>query len=200
MDPHLKELEQNRHRLELIKLARELLNEEYINRRAQDHNRWLAESDALWRTNRVKLPYPPFASYPTDEEIVAKASALYRFVNSPQAGTNTQAVTTEATLPELTPTELKVASTISPESSVAIEVSPWETYSSSDTADETARSDSVDVNDAANIPDVEIQTPVPATLDTTESKSDTESHTQINHAVSGLESLLPGWVRRSHAA
>ena len=199
MDPHLKELEQNKHKLELIKMARELLNEEYINRRAQDHNRWLAESDVMWRAKRLKLPYPAFTSYPTDDEIVAKASALYRFVNSPQPSTS-QVVTPEAALPELTPTEMTAASTISPESPATIHESPWKTYLVPDTKDETARSDSTEVTNAANIPESDNEIPVPATLDTQVLPTDVESQPQINQSVSGFQSLLPGWVRRSQSA
>jgi hypothetical protein len=74
-------------KLELLKMARQLLNEEYINRRAEDHNAWLANCDEAWRTRRIKLPYPPFAPYPTEEQIVAKALTLYTFVN-PDEGKN----------------------------------------------------------------------------------------------------------------
>lgn len=67
-------------RFELLKMARELLNEDYINRRAEDHNKWVAENDELWRTKRRNLPYPPFAQYPTDDEIVKAALNLYNFI------------------------------------------------------------------------------------------------------------------------
>jgi hypothetical protein len=75
-------MDANTHKFELLKMARELLNEEYINRRAEDHNRWVAESDTAWKTRRIKLPYPPFAPYPTETEIVAKAASLYSFLNT----------------------------------------------------------------------------------------------------------------------
>ena len=54
----------NKTKLEVLKMARELLNEEYINRRAEDHNRWIAECDVAWKTKGIKLAYPPFAPYP----------------------------------------------------------------------------------------------------------------------------------------
>ena len=75
-----KELEYAKHRMEVLRMARQLLNEEYINRRAEDHNKWLAESDVAWRTKGVKLPYPPFAPYPTEAQILAKAQELIGFV------------------------------------------------------------------------------------------------------------------------
>ena len=75
-----KEMEYAKHRMEVLRMARQLLNEEYINRRAEDHNRWLAESDVAWRTKGIKLPYPPFAPYPTEAQILAKAQELIGFV------------------------------------------------------------------------------------------------------------------------
>jgi hypothetical protein len=72
--------DESRYRLEILKMARELLNEEYINRRAEDHNKWLAECDVAWKTRGIKLPYPPFAPYPSESEILAKATSLYNFV------------------------------------------------------------------------------------------------------------------------
>lgn len=72
--------EQIKQRFELLKIARELLNEEYINRRAEDHNKWVAENEESWRTRRRNIPYPPFAQYPTDEEVVRAASNLYNFI------------------------------------------------------------------------------------------------------------------------
>ena len=74
-------IDQTNQKLELLKMSRQLLNEEYINRRAEDHNKWLAECDTAWRTQRIKLPYPAFAPYPTEAEIVAKAVTLYAFIN-----------------------------------------------------------------------------------------------------------------------
>lgn len=75
-----KNLEFARHRMEVLKMARHMLNEEYINRRAEDHNRWLAEADQAWRNKGIKLPYPAFAPYPTEEQILEKAESLLKFV------------------------------------------------------------------------------------------------------------------------
>lgn len=80
-----------KHKFELLKMARELLNEEYINRRAEDHNKWVAECDVAWKTRGIKLPYPPFAPYPTEAEIIAKASSLYSFLSADQPAAETPA-------------------------------------------------------------------------------------------------------------
>lgn len=103
-----RELEITRHRMEILRMARQMLNEEYINRRAEDHNRWLAEADVAWRTKGIKLPYPPFAPYPTEEQVLAKAQELLKFVVEPKqaAGeTKPEPTTTEATKAEASKTE-----------------------------------------------------------------------------------------------
>ena len=76
----MEEKDKIRQRLELLKMARDLLNENYINKRAEDHNKWVVENDAMWRTWRRQAPYPPFAEYPTDEDIVKAARNLYKFI------------------------------------------------------------------------------------------------------------------------
>lgn len=76
----MEDAEKIKQRFELLKMAREILNEDYINRRAEDHNKWVAENEESWRTRRRNIPYPPFAQYPTDEEIVRAASNLYHFI------------------------------------------------------------------------------------------------------------------------
>lgn len=190
----IKELEETKHRLEIIKMARELLNEEYINRRAQDHNKWLVESDRIWKLHRINLPYPPFASYPTDEEIVAKATVLYEFVNKPKivkpAETQTHSVI-------ITQEEKEKVSTISP-MSPENQDSFRKTYLDPDTQDNTPQSDLDDVADASNISGPIEQTPIPATLETTESSAKSDSQTQVSPTVSAMQSLLPGWVRRTN--
>lgn len=84
-------MDNTKHKFELLKMARELLNEEYINRRAQDHNKWIAECDVAWKTRGIKLPYPPFAPYPTEAEIIAKASSLYTFLKEDETANVTVA-------------------------------------------------------------------------------------------------------------
>jgi len=75
-----KDVEFTKHRMEILRMARQMLNEQYINRRAEDHNRWLADADVAWRTKGIRLPYPPFAPYPTEEQVLAKAQELLKFV------------------------------------------------------------------------------------------------------------------------
>jgi hypothetical protein len=124
----MSDIEQTKQRLELLKMARTLLNEEYINRRAEDHNKWLAECDESWRTRRIKLPYPPFAPYPSEAEIVAKALTLYNFVNpdsaKPPAAEAEGGLTKRevAAISEITKNKTEVTYTPSPIDS------RWQTY------------------------------------------------------------------------
>lgn len=77
----MEDKEKIKQRYELIKMARELLNEDYANKRAVDHNKWVADNDEAWRTGRRNVPYPPIAQIPTDKEILKTAVNLYNFIN-----------------------------------------------------------------------------------------------------------------------
>jgi hypothetical protein len=66
---------------EILKMSRELVINEYINLRAEEHNKWVAESEISWKTSRIRVPYPPITPYPTEEMIVARAKILYDFLN-----------------------------------------------------------------------------------------------------------------------
>ena len=78
-------------RMELLRIARELVINEYIDRRAQDHNSWLANSDMAWRTQKVKVPYPTFPAYPSELDIIGRANVLNEFINGGKEVTSTAA-------------------------------------------------------------------------------------------------------------
>ena len=69
-------------KLEILKMARELTINEYIDRRAQEHNEWLDKSSELWKTQRLALAYPVIPPYPTEKEIVIRAKHLMEFLLS----------------------------------------------------------------------------------------------------------------------
>lgn len=122
-------MDETNQKLELLKMARQLLNEEYINRRAEDHNKWLADCDDAWRTRRVKLPYPPFAPYPTEAQIVAKALALYNFVN-PDEDKETRDTNEQ---PKLTEQEINIANQVKNKPQMPKAVgTPWTLYYDND--------------------------------------------------------------------
>lgn len=66
--------------LEILKMAKDLVINEYTERRAQTHNVWLVESQRLWQSQRIRLIYPPIPPYPTEIDILKKAKILVDFV------------------------------------------------------------------------------------------------------------------------
>lgn len=73
---------------EILRIAKELVINEYVDRRAHVHNQWLVESDHLWKSQRLRLAYPPIPPYPTEKEVVERAKTLLAFLNSPQGMPN----------------------------------------------------------------------------------------------------------------
>lgn len=69
---------------EILRIAKEIVINEYVDRRAHVHNQWLVESDFLWKSQRLRLAYPPIPPYPTEQEVVERAKTLLAFLNSPQ--------------------------------------------------------------------------------------------------------------------
>ena len=65
---------------EILKMARDLVINEYIDKRAEMHNRWLVESDVLWNASKLALPYPSIPPYPTEMDILDRARVLIDFV------------------------------------------------------------------------------------------------------------------------
>jgi len=102
-------------KLELLKIARELVINEYIDKRAQDHNKWVAEADVAWRTRGIKLPYPSFPIYPSEADIIARASALNDFL------TKDEKKETVIEVPEVIPPAVPPVADIPPVDAVVTE-------------------------------------------------------------------------------
>jgi hypothetical protein len=69
---------------EAFRMAKEIAHNEYVDIRAKIHNKWLTESDVEWRAKGVKLPYPDFPSYPSEQEILKRAKNILDFLNLDQ--------------------------------------------------------------------------------------------------------------------
>lgn len=67
--------------LEILKMAKEIVINAYVDHRAQIHNDWLAQSDELWQKSKQRLRYPIIPPYPTEVEIVERAKVMYKFMN-----------------------------------------------------------------------------------------------------------------------
>lgn len=73
-------------RLELLKMAKDMLVEEYYGKRDQISNEWSLKAD-IAKIHGTEVPaHPGFPQYPTEVEIISKASTLNGFVSQiPQA-------------------------------------------------------------------------------------------------------------------
>jgi len=72
-------------RLELLKMAKDMLSDEYYGKREQISNDWTTKVDSA-KINGGTIPdHPGFPAYPSEADIIAKATALNGFVsNIPQ--------------------------------------------------------------------------------------------------------------------
>ena len=68
--------------LEILRMAKDIVINEHTDRRAQLHNKWLVDSDRLWKTKKLKLAYPTIPPYPTEGDIVLRAQSLFAFLNT----------------------------------------------------------------------------------------------------------------------
>jgi hypothetical protein len=76
-------------RLELLKMAKDMLNDEYYGKREQISNDWHVKVDSA-KINGGTIPeHPGFPSYPSEAEIIAKATALNGFVSNIPLDTKT---------------------------------------------------------------------------------------------------------------
>lgn len=71
-------------RLELLKMARDMLSEEYHGKREVINNGWHAKVEEANRNNTGAPEHPGFPAFPNESEIIAKAMALNGFVSQVQ--------------------------------------------------------------------------------------------------------------------
>jgi hypothetical protein len=76
-------------RLELLKMAKDMLNDDYYGKREVISNSWHAKLE-IAKINGGELPeHPGFPSYPSEAEVIAKAAALNGFVSNIPLDTKT---------------------------------------------------------------------------------------------------------------
>ena len=69
-------------RLELLKMAKDMLSEEYYGKREVISNDWQMKIESA-RLNGGAIPdHPGFPAYPSEAEIIAKAQQLNGFVSN----------------------------------------------------------------------------------------------------------------------
>ena len=76
-------------RLELLKMAKDMLSDEYFGKREQISNDWQTKVDSA-KLNGGAIPeHPGFPAFPSESEIIAKATALNGFVSNIPLDTKT---------------------------------------------------------------------------------------------------------------
>jgi hypothetical protein len=69
-------------RLELLKMAKELLLEEYSSSKDRLSNEWHVKVESAKLNGQVIPEHPAFPTYPTENDIITKAAALNGFVSN----------------------------------------------------------------------------------------------------------------------
>jgi hypothetical protein len=126
----MNQLEINRQRAQLLTTARNLLNEEYQQKRSEQYTKWQSESNHLWISQGIMLPYPSSFGYPTEEEVVTRALQLYNIQNNVPVPTSVELPKTDETMTSSVTARLMEASQ-PPKQVVLPDVptqTPWEQY------------------------------------------------------------------------
>ena len=76
-------------RLELLKMAKDMLNDEYYGKREQISNDWQVKVESAKLNGGVIPEHPGFPAIPSEQDIIAKASALNGFVSNIPLDTKT---------------------------------------------------------------------------------------------------------------
>lgn len=69
-------------RLELLKMAKEMLVEDYYTKKEQITNNWSTQCDQAKLAGTQMPEHPAMPQYPTEQEIIAKAQTLNGFVSN----------------------------------------------------------------------------------------------------------------------
>ena len=69
-------------RLELLKMAKDMLTEDYYGKREVINNDWQMKIESAKLNGGVMPDHPGFPPYPTEAEIISKAQQLNGFVSN----------------------------------------------------------------------------------------------------------------------
>jgi len=106
--------DETKKRLELLKIARQELNTQYIKDRADAYTQWTNDCDRAWRENGIKLAFPPPPPVPTEADIVAYALALYNAQNPQTAPAPVVSVASPVATPTPAPVVEPVVEIVEP--------------------------------------------------------------------------------------
>ena len=76
-------------RLELLKMAKDMLNDEYYGKREQISNDWQTKVESAKLNGGIIPDHPGFPAIPSEQDIIAKATALNGFVSNIPLDTKT---------------------------------------------------------------------------------------------------------------
>jgi len=76
-------------RLELLKMAKDMLNDEYYGKREQISNDWQTKVESAKLNGGVIPDHPGFPAIPSETDIITKATALNGFVSNIPLDTKT---------------------------------------------------------------------------------------------------------------
>ena len=76
-------------RLELLKMAKDMLTEEYYGKRDVVSNDWQVKVESAKINGGTVPEHPGFPAYPSETDIIAKAAALNGFVSNIPLDTKT---------------------------------------------------------------------------------------------------------------
>ena len=68
-------------RLELLKMAKDMLTDEYFGKREQISNNWQTQIETSRLKGETPPTHPGFPEFPNESEIIKKAEALNGFVS-----------------------------------------------------------------------------------------------------------------------
>jgi hypothetical protein len=69
-------------RLELLKMAKEMLAEDYYAKREQVSNNWQVKVDNARQSGATPPDHPGLPTYPSEQDIITKAQSLNIFVSN----------------------------------------------------------------------------------------------------------------------
>jgi hypothetical protein len=69
--------------LRAITVVRELALRDYHEKRAWLHDRWVKDSESIWKSNKVILSYPDLPPYPSEAELFAAAREVIELMKNP---------------------------------------------------------------------------------------------------------------------
>lgn len=69
-------------RLEVLKLTRDIVLDEFMETKTAAHTKWLSDSEKLWVNHRQILPYPVNPLYPNEDVIIERTKVLLSFIDN----------------------------------------------------------------------------------------------------------------------